>query len=603
MQTVVDGIVTIDAQGYIETFNPAAERIFGYGKDEVIGQNVKRLMPEPYHSEHDGYLHNYIDSGKAKVIGIGREVTGQRKDGSTFPMELAVSEMQVAGKRMFTGIVRDITERKRVDRMKTEFISTVSHELRTPLTAIRGSLGLITGGVVGTLPPQVKAMLNIASNNTERLLMLINDILDIQKIEAGKMAFRFENIALMPLLDQAVADLATYAEQYGVHFVVTHRLDNIHVFVDRDRMMQVLANLMSNAAKFSPRDSRVEIAAARHEDGRVRVSISDYGAGIPEGFKVRIFQPFTQSDSSDTRSKGGTGLGLAITRAIIERHGGQIGFISREGVGSTFYVELPEMRGGDENATDAPRTLAQSHRACVLIVEDDPDVAALIRRMLTEAGFDSDIAYSAQQARQLLLERGDRYRLMTLDLQLPDEDGMNFLESLRRDAATRTLPVVVISVKADDVKRQLIGGALDVRDWLQKPIDAARLVAVVNSVCGGNNRPRVLHVEDDPDVRTVVAGMLQGHCALESAATIRLARAALENTRFDLVLLDIGMPDGSGLELIETIERCVKPPRIVIFSASDISDEYADRVSAVLVKSRSSNEELLRIMLQSMRNV
>lgn len=602
VETVVDGIVTINEKGTIETFNPAAVQIFGYKPEEVIGHNVKMLMPEPFHDEHDGYLRNYMSSGKAKVIGIGREVTGRRKDGSVFPMELAVSEMQVAGRRMFTGIVRNITERKRIDRMKNEFISTVSHELRTPLTSIRGSLGLITGGVLGELSEQVKAMLNIASNNTERLLMLINDILDIQKIEAGKMAFRFENVTLMPLIEKAVTELAAYATQHGVRYEITHRLEDIHVYADRDRLMQVFANLMSNAAKFSPTNSLVEISAARHSDGRLRISITDRGPGISENFKPQIFQPFSQSDSSDTRSKGGTGLGLAITKAIIDKHGGNIGFISREGIGTTFYVELPEMRGGEQNATDKPRILPNKHHACVLIVEDDPDIAALIQRMLTETGYDSDIAYNAKQARKLLAENNARYRLMTLDLLLPDEDGMSLLESLRRDTATQGLPVVVVSVMADEVKQQLIGGALDIKDWLQKPIDPTRLITAIKTACEADRIPRVLHVEDEPDVRAVVGAILKGRCDLVPADSVAAARKALATEKFDLVLLDICLPDGSGLDLIDFIEQYVVPPRIIIFSASEVTEEYANKVSGVLVKSRTGNDDLLRVMLGCMRN-
>jgi DNA-binding response OmpR family regulator len=360
---------------------------------------------------------------------------------------------------------------------------------------------------------------------------------------------------------------------------------------------------MSNAAKFSPLGSKVEISAARHHDGRVRIAVTDYGPGIPEDFKSRIFQPFTQSDASDTRTKGGTGLGLAISKAIIERHGGQIDFITREGIGSTFYIELPEMRGSEESGADEPHMLPGSLRACVLIVEDDPDIAALIRRMMTEAGFDSDIACTAGQARQLLDEQGGQYRLMTLDLMLPDEDGMSLLESLRRNAATRELPVVVVSLEADEVKRQLVGGALDIRDWLQKPIDAERLIGVVRAACGTSSQPQVLHVEDEADTRAIVRAMLQPYCEVKSADTIEAAREALARHKFDLVLLDIGLPDGSGLDLIEIIGQHVSPPRIVIFSAMDVSKEYADKVSAVMVKSRTGNEELLRILLQSMRNV
>ena len=172
LDNVLDGIITIGEQGTVESFNMSAEKIFGYCEDEVIGNNVKMLMPEPYHNEHDGYLHNFITSGERKVIGIGREVVGRRKDGSTFPMDLAVSEMQLSGSKMFTGIVRDITERKQVERMKSEFVSTVSHELRTPLTSIRGALGLVIGKFSSGLPDKAVQLLETANRNSERLTIL-----------------------------------------------------------------------------------------------------------------------------------------------------------------------------------------------------------------------------------------------------------------------------------------------------------------------------------------------------------------------------------------------------------------------------------------------
>lgn len=340
LETVVDGIVTIDAAGMIETFNTSAERIFEYTADEVVGENVKLLMPAPYRDAHDGYLHSYLATGDARVIGIGREVTGRRKNGTTFPMELAVNEMAVSEQRMFTGIVRDITHRKAVDRMKNEFISTVNHELRTPLTSIKGSLGLLQGGVLGALPAAARGMIDVALDNTDRLVRLINDMLDIEKIEAGKMEFRTESIRLTWLIEQTLKATHGYAAEHNIRFEVTDPAIDAEVEGDVDRLTQVLTNLLSNAAKFSPEGGVVEISVA-HDAGRVRVMVTDHGAGIPEAYRERIFDRFSQADSSDTRENGGTGLGLYISKAIVEHHGGMIGFESEEGVGSNFYFELP----------------------------------------------------------------------------------------------------------------------------------------------------------------------------------------------------------------------------------------------------------------------
>ncbi|MEQ6341193.1 MAG: PAS domain S-box protein [Gammaproteobacteria bacterium] len=343
LDNVLDGIITINEQGTVESFNLAAEQIFGYGPDEVIGKNIKMLMPEPYHDGHDGYLANYMGGGAAKVIGIGREVTGRRKDDSTFPMDLAVSEMRLGERRLFTGIVRDITERKKVDRLKNEFVSTVSHELRTPLTSIRGALGLIAGGVAGEIPAQAKGLVDIAHNNCERLVRLINDILDIEKIESGKMVFDFHPVEIMRLMEEALEANLAYAEQFRVRYTLDGDLSGVKTLADQDRLMQVMANLLSNATKFSPANDVVAVSVARNGRG-IRVCVTDHGPGIPEEFHHRIFQKFAQADASDTRQKGGTGLGLNISKAIIEKHGGEIGFKTQSGVGTTFYFDLPEWR-------------------------------------------------------------------------------------------------------------------------------------------------------------------------------------------------------------------------------------------------------------------
>lgn len=297
-------------------------------------------MPEPYRSAHDTYLANYRATGVGKIIGNGREVEGCRKDGSTFPMDLAVSLSAHEGQPLFIGLVRDITERKRMERMKAEFVSTVSHELRTPLTSISGALGLVTGGALGAIPDQAKQMLDIAHKNSLRLALLINDLLDMEKLAAGRMPFEMRVESLMPLLEHSLETVRAYGEQYQVRFELVARAEDVNVLVDGIRLQQVMSNLLSNAAKFSPPGAQVEISAHRNGE-RVRINVIDHGQGISEEFRTRIFQKFSQADSSDTRQKGGTGLGLVISKEIIEHMHGSIGFDSEEGQGTCFYFELP----------------------------------------------------------------------------------------------------------------------------------------------------------------------------------------------------------------------------------------------------------------------
>ncbi len=589
--TVVDGIITINERGIIETVNPAAESIFGYVANEMIGQNVSMLMPEPYRSEHDGYLNNFRRTGDAKIIGSGREVEGQRKDGSTFPLDLAVNEMWLGSRRMFTGVVRDITERKNIDRMKNEFISTVSHELRTPLTSIRGSLGLVAGGVAGELPEKARSLIDIAANNSDRLVRLINDILDIEKIESGKMVLKKRSIAIAPLIDEAIAANRAFAAQYDVSYRFESQANDMVVYADSDRIMQVLTNLLSNAAKYSPKDGTVDVTLTGDDD-EVCIAVADQGAGIPEEFHDSIFQKFSQADASTTREKGGTGLGLSIAKAITEMHDGRLSFETDLGKGTTFLIELPGKHAQVRTAvTSADADADPRHR--VLVCEDDPDVARLLQLMLEENGYAVDVSFSAEQADSLLDQRD--YAAMTLDLALPGEDGVSFIRRIRQRDAAEQLPIVVVSAIADEGARELNGGAFDIVDWLQKPIDQDRLLASVATAAARSStgHPRILHVEDDADVLQVTAAVIGDAADIAPATTLREARRQLETDRFDLILLDLALPDGSGIELLEEIRPLVPQPTVIIFSAHEADQETARQVSAVLTKSRTTNEELV----------
>ncbi len=251
-----------------------------------------------------------------------------------------VVERDLAGRALrLVGTNIDITERKRVEQLKSEFVSTVSHELRTPLTSISGALGLICGGALGPMPAQAQAMLEIAHRNSQRLMYLINDLLDMEKLEAGKMRFDLREADLMPLVEQAIESARAYAEQYRVRLVLAERCP-VRVRVDGLRLQQVLGNYLSNAVKFSPAGAAVEVHVGASA-GWARVTVADHGEGVPPAFRERIFQKFSQADASDARQQGGTGLGLAISKELMERMSGRVGFDSTPGAGARFYCELP----------------------------------------------------------------------------------------------------------------------------------------------------------------------------------------------------------------------------------------------------------------------
>ncbi|MCK9386981.1 MAG: CHASE domain-containing protein [Sulfuritalea sp.] len=336
-------VMIANAKGNIEYVNTKFFEVTGYTPHEVMGRNPRMLQ--------SGLTPGEVYQSMWETILSGREWRGmlqnRKKNGDLFWEEIYISAILDGNGKIanFVAVKEDITERLKVERMKREFISTVSHELRTPLTSIRGSLALIVGGVAGDLPAAAKPLVDIAHRNSERLILLVNDILDMEKIEAGKMEFDIRPAGLMDLLKQALEANRAYAEQFNVGYELENELPDAMVNVDANRLLQVFANLLSNAAKFSFTGGTVRIGVERIGQ-RIRVAVKDNGPGIPEEFRDRIFEKFAQADSSDTRKKGGTGLGLSITKAIVEQMGGSIGFDSQPNVLTTFYVEFPEAPKG-----------------------------------------------------------------------------------------------------------------------------------------------------------------------------------------------------------------------------------------------------------------
>jgi len=330
-----DGILAVDDAGLITYVNPAAQAMFNYSEAELIGRPLSDLISSQYAARLQDMLREESSSEEAPPW----ELEGVRRGGEVFSAELSLARWRADGTHNTTAVIRDITDRKKVERMQNEFVSTVSHELRTPLTAIRGSLGLIGGAFRDGLDVRRRQLVAIANTNVERLSRLINDILDIDRMESGTPHFDFGDFELRPLLEQGMEASVNPAEQAQVRLVMGE-VDPVMVHVDADRFVQVMSNLLSNAIKFSPPGGTVRITA-KQVDRYVRVEVHDQGPGIPESFRPRVFQKFAQADASTSRLKGGTGLGLSICKAIVERFGGKIDYHSSPDTGTTFYFELP----------------------------------------------------------------------------------------------------------------------------------------------------------------------------------------------------------------------------------------------------------------------
>lgn len=450
LTSVGDGIYGVDDRGRVTFVNPSAADALGYAAEDLLGRSAHDVFHAP---AEDGMPFPYDGCYIAEAIGSGISTFAEedvyvRCDGSSFPVEITASP-QVDGRpgsqvvRGAVVVFRDVTERREVDRMKNEFISVVSHELRTPLTSIRGSLDLLASGVLGELSPRARSMTTIALESSERLTRLINDILDLERIESGSRPMDIAPVAAEDLLSRAATEMAGQARANGVRLDVAPSTGR--VLVDADRIVQTLTNLLSNAIKFSS-DGQHVVLDATADDGQVVFRVRDQGRGIPADKLESVFQRFEQVDSSDARQKGGTGLGLAISRGIVEGHGGRIWAESPPGGGTTVAFTLPSTgrRGPGHHAQHA-RTLHADGWGSVLLVADDDDLAGQVAALLTDHGIAVHRATGAGDAVRLAREVPPRVVVLDLDLDDASGSARAVVSELRRFPETADVDLIVYS--------------------------------------------------------------------------------------------------------------------------------------------------------------
>ena len=343
IEAAQDAFVAVDMRGMITDWNSAAERMFGWKRSEVLGWPMGEIIvPQRFRPSTARAFEQFRATGHSVLLERRSERIVINRQGDELPIEMTASLASGAAGAFFAVFLHDISERKKVERMKSEFVATVSHELRTPLTSIRASLAMLAEGMAGELERDVARLVNVAHESSERLVRMVNDVLDLQKIESGGMQFERRAQPLLPVAEHALDAMQAYAKQLGVQLRLECRepARELAAAIDRDRLVQVLTNLLSNAIKFSPRGATVTLVLAEHE-GSARLSVCDQGAGIAPAFQPRVFQRFAQADGADTRQQGGTGLGLSIAKSLVEEHGGRIGFETEAGRGTTFRVDLP----------------------------------------------------------------------------------------------------------------------------------------------------------------------------------------------------------------------------------------------------------------------
>jgi signal transduction histidine kinase len=495
----------------------------------------------------------------------------------------------VKGQIEVRGILRALryaTERKRLERLKDEFVSTVSHELRTPLTSISGSLGLLMGNAAGNLPRPMERLLAIAYNNCQRLVRLVSDILDIEKMEAGRIGFNFSRVAVRSLVAQAIEANRGFAEGYGVRVQFDEAGIAADVRADPDRLLQVITNLLSNAIKFSPAADEVSVAVEKGIN-TVRLTVRDHGPGIPVDFKPLIFEKFAQADAGDARQKGGTGLGLSIVKQIVDRLGGEVGFADADGGGTIFYVQLP--------CWDHVASLALDHDAKpgvprILLCEDDLDTALVLREQLRQAGFTTDFAYSVGDA--LTRAVVTQYQAILVDIHLPDGDGVSLIVRLRALPQYHDTSIIVISADPSRGRDDLRSSRLNVIDWLKKPVDLNRLLPLLAKSIAheASGRPRILHVDEDDSVACALGAI----CDVVTVNSNAAAKNALKTSDFDLAVLDVALAKGASPDLLPELRDSkgnVIP--VVVFSAKGARFASDIQVQTALANSHTSIDSLV----------
>lgn len=542
-----DAIYTLDGYGRFTSFNRKAEEVTGYKLGEVLGRPYTMLIPETErHKARRAFVKNL--RGEASMT----ELTITRKDGQTAIVELSSRpvwrEGRVSG---IQGIARDITEKKALERLQQEFVSTVSHELRTPLTSIKGYVDLVLAGDTGPLTPDQEEFLRIVAQNTTRLTGLINDLLDMQRLETGRVEFELGEVALSELLRELAQAMRLQAAEKGLSFNVEVE-PALKVRGDRERLAQVFNNLLSNAIKYTSAGGVT--LRARRMGHAVAVSVSDTGIGLSEKDLQKLFQKFYRSDNPYVRKVGGTGLGLAISKAILERHGGTIAVASQPDQGSTFTVRLP-----------VPALATPLARPTVLVIDDELAIAKLIAKYIERMNYHAETACTANDGFAKAVQL--KPQLITLDVLMPDMDGFTLIQKLKSHPETAPIPVIFLSIVQDRLQGLRLGASA----YLTKPIDEQKFSETVRNLLDPQGQP-VLVVDDDPDFAKLLQRLLQREgWHAEIAHDGEEALAKLRAKPYQLVLLDKHMPKRSGLEVLQELrnQKALAHVPVILMSGSD----------------------------------
>ncbi|MFA6450143.1 MAG: PAS domain S-box protein [bacterium] len=596
-----DAIMTTDETGFLSC-NKATLKAFGYDSaEEFCKLHPADVSPPfqadgvPSRSSADQHITAAFKKGYHLFEWIHR-----RKNGEDFHAEVLLAPIDIKNKTIIQATVRDITERKQIEQMKNDFISTVSHELRTPLTSLRGSLGLLAGGVMGELPEDMRELVDIARTNTDRLTRLINDILDLQKMETGRIRLELKEADLNEITQRSIAEMTGFADSNNVR--LSFNGAPFRVMADSDRVLQVLDNLISNAVKFSPPDSEIRIFTER-KNNFIAVHVSDTGEGIPDEFRDKVFQRFQQADGSSTRKKGGTGLGLSICKSIVESHGGEMWFESEPGRGSTFSFSLKCAETQLDVSACEPETAASpsSPARRLLIVNNNPAICDMLSSVFKKEGLVVDVAADGNAA--IEIAAANQPNAIIMDTELPDQIDFDILRRLKESESTRDIPVIFVSGASPENRGDV--QMSPVVDWFKKPIDFERLLKTALLASRDNPKPHALIIDDDKELlRFLRTALESAGVRVTTAASGKKGMERLNKDIPDLIILDVMMPEGDGFFVSEQLRKnpaaCRVP--VVVFTGKELTQDERNRLTGYMTrfftKLKISEEEFTGQVMQ-----
>jgi signal transduction histidine kinase/DNA-binding response OmpR family regulator len=570
LNSIADGVVVNNSEGHTVLVNPAAECILDAPGGQLVGQEFHKLFSAfgmPGREEAIAAMEALLSAPNSmeallsapslemhKVLKMNLEVDSRVVHAQLSPV--------LTQRGDFLGVVtvfRDITKQVEADQAKSEFVSNVSHELRTPMTAIKGYTDLLHTGAVGLINDKQERFLGIIKSNADRLTALINDLLDISRVETGRVRFEPRPMQIGDVIADVVNALAREAE--AKHQTLTYELVGglPDLLGDRDRLNQVLTNLVSNAVRYTPKGGEIEVRAYPVE-GAVRVDVRDTGIGIAPDDLAHIFERFYRADHPLVRRASGSGLGLAIVKMFVEMHGGRVWVESEQGVGSTFTIVLPVAVQMEQEARRVPPRLMARTRT-VLVLDDEPDIANLVKMQLGDGGYRVSVLGSGRSFVAKVKEK--QPDLIILDLVLPDADGLQVLRALKEDETTADIPVIVLTIVPDDGTAWNLGAV----DYLTKPVASEDLLRSVEKALTWQGR--ILIVDDDADTVDLLSAAVRqiGFTPL-AAANGYEALAMTRRHRPDLILLDLRLPGMDGYEALTHLKRDVVTQTIPIVAIS-----------------------------------